>query len=486
MASGFLTTLCFGPLADISGWFREPASTVAREVDWLFYAITWVCAFFFVLIVALMVLFVVWYRNRPGHRAQESAHHNNALEVAWSVIPLIIVVWMFYMGFVGYMEMRQAPENAYEVGVIAKKWAWSFDYNNGELIHPELHVVKDQPVRLMMTSHDVIHSLYVPAFRVKMDCVPGKYTDLWFTPTRVANPDDGDGERDADEGGFDLFCTEYCGTGHSAMYAKVIVHETKADWEAWMREAMDVRKNPPVEVGRELYQSRGCSQCHSLTGVDNPGPGGPSFKGHFGETVQFTDGTSAEVDEDYLRESILDPQAHIRSGYAAIMPTFRGQLNEDEIYGLIQFIKSLNDVATQDWPEPEGEEGAEGAAAGDEDAAQPSDGTEPAADASGEANQAADSPAEGEQQASSGGADPADDAPPSGEANAQQADTGDDQTSTAETDAEATEAEMTSGGESENAESDAEESGGEETSGDEAPAEESDSAASQEDTGASL
>lgn len=371
MTNALLATSAPGLLAEM-GWFRTGTSTVASDVDGVFWFITWVSAFFFTLIVALMAWFMVRYRHREGHAAEHSPHHNNTLEAAWSIIPLLLVIVIFYLGFKGFIDMRQSPDDAYEVNVVAKKWSWSFIYPNG-VVSPDLHVPIDRPVRLVMSSDDVIHSLYVPAFRIKMDCVPGRYTEQWFKATALAPTDDGDEVNWADEGGFDLFCTEYCGTGHSTMRAKVVVHET-ADFDKWMAVAMDPRsQGTPLQVGQTLYLRRGCAQCHSIDGVDRPGNGGPSFKGYYGKEVAFTDGSKAEMDENYIRQSILEPQAKIRTGgYNPIMPTFQGQLKDDEIFALIQYIKSLNEQAPAEWPAAEG--GVEGAEDGD-----PADAAAPAA-----------------------------------------------------------------------------------------------------------
>lgn len=340
------------PLADsMWDWFRPAASTVANDVDYLFWGITVINIIFFVLIVALMVLFVVWYRKRPGHQAQHSPHHNNTIEAVWSIVPLFLVLGIFYFGFTGFMNMRIVPDDAYEINVRAKKWNWAFTYPNG-VVAPDLHVPVDRPVKLVLSSDDVIHSLFIPAFRVKMDCVPGRYNKMWFTATKpsVAIDADGDGEYDAGEGGYDLFCTEYCGTQHSSMIAKVHVYESDDAFAAKMDELSCVRtQGSPAEVGEALYASRGCKQCHSNDGTDQPANGGPSFKGHYGKPQLFTDGSEVMMDENYIRESIIYPQKLIRKGYRAIMPTYQGQLNDDELTSIIAYIKQLNGAEAPDW-----------------------------------------------------------------------------------------------------------------------------------------
>ncbi|WP_197531279.1 cytochrome c oxidase subunit II [Posidoniimonas corsicana] len=408
----------------LADWFRPGASTTAHYVDNLFYVISVICVFFFVLIIAMMAWFMWKYRARPGHREEHTAHHNNALEITWSVIPLILAIWIFFQGFVGYVAMRNTPQDAYEIEVIAQKWSWSFVYPTGA-ISPELHVPKDQPVKLILSSRDVIHSLYIPAFRVKMDCVPGRYNEMWFEATTASdevkdptwdndqnNPElkYTDGSATYDEAaateGYDLFCTEYCGTSHSSMITKCIVHD-EAGFQEWMKKAMDPRsQGTPVEVGKQLYNRRGCAQCHTIDGTDRPGPGGPSFKGHYGETVTFKDGSTGKMDDNYIRESILNPQAKIRQGYNPIMPTFQGQLNEDEIFALRQYIRSLNDEEVNDWAPKEGEEGEE--AEGESEEASADGPATPQEESAGDAEDDDEAPATAEQPATTDEADNAD------------------------------------------------------------------------------
>ena len=381
MPSSALSIVNPTPLLGALGvdWFRDQASTGAAAVDNLYFGIFWICVFFFVLIVGLMVAFIARYYARPGHQAEHTAHHNNALEAAWSIFPGLLVIWIFGAGFVGYLNMRTPPENAYEIQVIAKKWNWSFVYPNG-VIRPNLHVPVDQPVKLVMSSDDVLHSLYIPAFRVKMDCVPGRYSTLWFEATTpTASFDEAIEAKDtgSDENGYDLFCTEYCGQGHSAMIAKVIVHES-GTFGAWLEDANKIDPaSAPADIGRELWKSRGCKQCHSIDGSKGTGP---SYQGTFG-TEQKTDKGMVTVDEDYLRESILNPMAKIRDGYKGVMPSYQGQLKEAELAALIWFHKSLKEgedvpatwieaggVPGQEAEEGEAAEGEEPAAADSEPA----------------------------------------------------------------------------------------------------------------------
>lgn len=331
------------PLAQAGGsfWLPDAASTTAHYTDYLFYAIFYISAFFFALIVVLMTVFLILYRRRDSRiKGEKTASHNTALELFWTFVPVCIVIYIFATGFVGYMEMRTAPPDAYEIRVTGQKWKWFFTYPTG-YVDENLHVPTDRPVRLVMTSRDVIHSLFIPAFRLKMDLVPGRYTSTWF---HAVQP-----------GEYPLLCAEYCGDNHSSMLAKVVVHEP-GRFEKWLEEASNFMKNlSPVEAGRILYQRQGCAQCHSLDGTRKVGP---SFKNVYGEEVRFADGTSTIADENYLRESILVPDAKIVAGYPAQMPPYQGLLDEDKIAALIAFIKSLSDAHAEEAQPPAGADGA--------------------------------------------------------------------------------------------------------------------------------
>ena len=377
------------PLAGL--WFRESASQATSDnVDWIFHVILWICIFFFFLIIGLMVLFMLRYRAKPGRMPEHTPHHSNLLEAAWSIIPTFIVIWIFAVGFIHYLDLRTPPEGAYEIQVVAKKWSWTFIYPTGH-IDANLHVPVDQPVKLVMSSDDVIHSLFIPAFRVKMDCVPGRYSTLWFKadkPTedydeaKLAGVDTIK-ETGADKHGYDLFCTEYCGQGHSAMIAKVIVHES-GTFGDWMKKAMTPNEeDSPYELGEKLYKQRGCAQCHSLDGKAGTGP---TFENTFG-SIQKTDKGEVTVDENYIRESILNPMAKIRDGYKGVMPSFQGQLREHEIAALIWFHKAQNESLGIDipptWKDAGGVPGlekSEETADGDQSAADETPAEEPAAE----------------------------------------------------------------------------------------------------------
>lgn len=308
---------------DAGLWMPEQASTVASEVDWLFLFILWICIAMFVLIAILLAVFVVKFHGKPGQRSQKSPSHSTALEMAWTIPPTIVVLVIFYLGFRGYLDMTTPPPNAYEIQVTAFKWGWSFTYPNGH-VDSTLHVPLDRPVRLILQSQDVIHSLYVPSFRVKKDVVPGRYNHMWFQATQA--------------GSFDLYCTEYCGTGHSLMLTKVEVQEPSA-FTKWLEDAGNfVDKMPPAEAGLKLFELRGCKQCHS---VDGSRMTGPSFKGLFGNARNFTAGGDVTADENYIRESILNPSAKVVKGFENVMPTYQGRMKDNEITAIIEYIKTL-------------------------------------------------------------------------------------------------------------------------------------------------
>ena len=313
-----------GP-TDGTFWMPPQASAGARETDWLWVLILYIAVFFFALIAALMVLFVIKYRRGRTGKPEDSPAHNLILEMTWTSIPLAILMVIFYFGFHGFINVMTPPDDAYQINVTGQKWAWLFSYPSG-YVDKDLHVPVDTPVALTLTSEDVIHSLFVPAFRIKRDAVPGRYTQAWFMADRV--------------GKFDVFCAEYCGEGHSRMHAFVIVH-TKADYLKWLAEASAfVDRLPPVEAGKKVFETQGCMQCHSIDGKNGIGP---SLKNIYGERQTLQGGSPAVADADYIRESVMDPQAKIVAGYQPVMPTYKGRLADKEITVLIAYLKSLSD-----------------------------------------------------------------------------------------------------------------------------------------------
>lgn len=345
-------------------WLPEPNSNMAEGIDSSFMFIYWLSVFFFVLIVGLMSYFVYAYRRKDGVEPPKSSSHNTMLEIGWTTVPLLIVFWLFYIGFEGYASSYVAPTNSYPITAHGKKWNWSFFYPNG-YNDGVLHVPVGRPVEIKMTSMDVIHSLYIPSFRVKKDVIPGRYSSLWFEATEI--------------GSFDLFCAEYCGQQHSDMITKVVVHpeieegkditaeknrladadlpEHELPYEVWLAIASDIFRNVEAgketlaDVGRRLYEQRGCIQCHTIDGTEGAAAGGkkgPSFKGNFGKTFPLVKGgDQVTVDENYLLTAMKDPSAQVRVGFENIMPVISNQFREErEYHAIIEFIKSLNPEAS--------------------------------------------------------------------------------------------------------------------------------------------
>ncbi len=295
----------------------EQASTFAGDVDGLYFFLTAVSAFFTLLIFVAIVYFAIKYRRRPGDEEPPRPILGSLrLEILWSVVPFLFSMIFFFWGARTYFKIARPPANAMEMYVVGKQWMWKMQHPNGTREINTLHVPLGQPVKLIMSSQDVIHSFYIPAFRVKQDVVPGRYTVLWFEATKV--------------GEFHLFCAEYCGTQHSGMIGKVVVMEPQA-YEAWL--SGTVPDEPPVVAGQRLFQSLGCLTCH--------GAQAPTMAGLFGSDVQLEDGGTVRADEHYLRRSIMDSTAEIVKGYKPIMPSFRGQVSEEQLTALIAYIKSL-------------------------------------------------------------------------------------------------------------------------------------------------
>jgi cytochrome c oxidase subunit 2 len=305
-------------------WMPEQASTFAPQVDFLFMGIFWISTFFFVGIILTMCYFVFKYR-RVGKEINPlpSASHNTSIEILWTVLPSILLAWMFYEGANGYFEMRVPREIGEEIQVKASQFNWEFTYPDGDKSN-ELHLVLDRPTQLVMSSGDVLHSLYIPAFRQKMDCVPGRYTYFFVTPNKM--------------GTYRLVCTEYCGNEHSEMKTIVKVHKNDEDRKSsteWIK-----AEHAPWEYGKRLYQIN-CSGCHRVDGKAGTGPALNLTWGQ-GEQV-LADGRRVKVDRDYIRRSIEYPNEDIVAGYGAKMPSFKGKLNDEDINAIIQFLKYLDD-----------------------------------------------------------------------------------------------------------------------------------------------
>jgi cytochrome c oxidase subunit 2 len=299
--------------------FPEQASTVAPRVDALFFYIAAVACFFTVVIAIALMTFAVRYRRRREDYYPKPIVGSKALEITWSVIPLCLSLVMFWWGASLYIDMRTPPQDALEVYVIGKQWMWQLQHAEGQREINELHVPVGRPVKLIMTSEDVLHDFYIPAFRTKQDVVPGRYNFTWFEATKT--------------GTYDLYCALYCGTDHSRMIGKVVVME-KLEYERWL--SLKADRSLALQ-GRQLFQKLQCVTCH-YTAAGNRAP---NLEGIYRSTVELEGGKRVRADESYLRESILFPNAKVRQGYRSIMPTYQGQVSEDDLVRLVAFLKGL-------------------------------------------------------------------------------------------------------------------------------------------------
>jgi cytochrome c oxidase subunit 2 len=365
--------------------FRGPgASTISPHSDWLFFWIFVISAIFFVILMALMVYFTFKYRRRPGARPVRSASHNTLMELSWSVIPTILLVWMFFEGFWGYADVVVAPAEAPEMVLEAKKWSWSITYPNGAA-SPEVTrtramageaggaegatdtpifvMPEKQPIRVRMASIDVIHSFWIPDFRAKFDVFPNRYTSLWFETTGIKGdaklPSEGGWKKWAGAPYEDhwVFCAEYCGSNHSEMSAiiRVVPQDVYQDIvTTWAKPT-----GTPVQIGAFYYKSKGCNSCHT---VDGKPLVGPSWKNMYGHAVEFSDGSSLSDEQmtgegfaNYVRQSILDPGAKIVKGFPNQMQTYQGKINNEEMEAIMAYMKSLSDKAPPELAAPAAE-----------------------------------------------------------------------------------------------------------------------------------
>lgn len=300
--------------------FPERASTMAGPVDALYFFLVGVTVVFGGLIFVLVVTFAVKYRRRPGRRLAEAVPTRLRVEFFWMFVPLAVTMLAFVWGAELFYRITDASPDAMDVYVVGRQWMWKIQHPDGRREINELHVPVGRRVRLIMTSEDVIHSFFVPAFRIKQDVLPGRYTKLWFEATRP--------------GSFRLFCAEYCGTLHSGMVGRVVALEAR-EYELWLAGGRGAES--PAANGERLFVRLGCAGCHA------PGPGmrGPALEGIFGATVALEGGRQARADENYLRESILDPGAKVVAGFPPVMPSFRGRVGEDDLFHLLEYVKSL-------------------------------------------------------------------------------------------------------------------------------------------------
>lgn len=300
----------------------DRASTVAGQVDYLYFYLILISVFFTVGIVAVIFIFAIKFRAKEKFAAPRGLHGSLVLETTWSIIPFLISMSIFTGGAIVFYNQYTIPEDAMDVYVVGKQWMWKMQHPSGQREINELHVPVGRKVKLTMTTEDVLHSFYVPAFRVKVDVVPGRYTYYWFEATET--------------GEFHLFCAEYCGLNHSGMIGKIIVMEQR-DYDNWL--SGNVSGQTPVEAGKDLFTNKlGCASCHA-GGADQRGA---KLEGIFNKEVKLVGGSTVIADEAYIRDSILNPGARVVEGYQPIMPTFKGQVTEEQLVSLVAYIKSLS------------------------------------------------------------------------------------------------------------------------------------------------
>ena len=310
--------------------FPAQASTLAPEVDNLYLGVVAITAFFAIVVVVLVIYFAIKYRDDTGDKVGAPITGSVPLELGWSLIPFFISIGIFVWASIVFFHIVRAPDQPLEVYSTGKRWMWRFQHIDGQREINELHVPVGRPVRVVFTSEDVLHDLFIPAFRVKADAVPGRYSAIWFEATKV--------------GEYHLFCAEYCGTRHSGMIGTVYVME-QADYQAWLSGGGATAGGSMLQQGESLFTQLACVTCHVADGSGR----GPSLVGVYGSKVTLDNGTVVTADESYLRESILTSQAKTVKGYEHIMPTFQGLINEDGVAALIEYVKSMqggNQVAS--------------------------------------------------------------------------------------------------------------------------------------------
>ena len=301
----------------------EQASSFARDVDAL-YGFLWALTIVIGTLLTLLIFyFAVKYRRRTPDHIPRPVRASHRLEAIWVFVPFVVAMGIFVWSAMIYYRMYRPPEEAIDIYVVAKQWMWKFQHLDGHREINELHVPVGRKVKLTMTTEDVIHSFFVPAFRVKMDVVPGKYSTVWFEPTKA--------------GRYHLFCTEYCGTSHSGMIGWVDVMEAP-EYQAWLSGA--AAGGSLAVAGGKLFEQLACNTCHKSDGTGR----GPALEGVYGKPVQLAAGQKIDADEAYLRESITNPKAKVVAGYEAIMPTFQGQVSEEQLLQLLAYIRSLASV----------------------------------------------------------------------------------------------------------------------------------------------
>jgi cytochrome c oxidase subunit 2 len=303
-------------------FFPQQASEQAATIDAVYFFLVAVAAFFAALIAILIAFFAAKFHRKHDQEVGEAIHGSLALELLWTFIPLGISMVMFVWGAQVFFHMTRAPQNAMEVYVVGKQWMWKLQHMDGVREINELHVPVGRPVKLIMGSEDVIHSFFIPAFRTKADVIPGRYNTMWFTATKP--------------GRYHIFCTQYCGTKHSNMIGWVTVMEP-SDYQAWL--SGGAAGGTMAEAGAKLFQDLSCNTCH----LENGQGRGPVLKGLYGKQILLNGLQTVTMDDSYIRESILNPQAKVVSGFQPIMPTFQGLVTEEQLLQLIAYVKSLSE-----------------------------------------------------------------------------------------------------------------------------------------------
>ena len=309
--------------------FPTQASTLAAEIDNLYLGVIAITAFFAIIVVVCVIFFAIKYRDHTGDKVGAPITGSVPLELGWSFIPFVISIGIFVWASVVFFHLVRAPDQTLDIYSTGKRWMWRFQHIDGQREINELHVPVGRAVRVVFTSEDVLHDLFIPAFRVKADAVPGRYSAIWFEATKV--------------GEYHLFCAEYCGTNHSGMIGTVYVMEP-ADYQAWLAGGGAINSGGSMaDRGAQLFTQLACVTCHLGDGSGR----GPSLVGVFASTVTLNDGTNVVADESYLRESILTSQAKTVAGYQQLMPTFQGLVNENDVASLIEYIKSMQQGAAR-------------------------------------------------------------------------------------------------------------------------------------------
>lgn len=298
----------------------EPGSTIAEGVDKLHFFLTGITLLFTFIIFSTIFYFAIKYRRRPGNEHPAETKTYLPLELTWTLVPTLLCAVVFTWSSSLYFANSRAPNASMEIFVVGKQWMWHLQHPEGPREINELHVPVGVPVKLTMTSEDVIHDFYVPAFRVKRDVIPGRYSTIWFQATRT--------------GTFHFFCAQYCGAEHAGMIGWVYVM-SPADYAVWL--AGGTKGESMTQAGERLFNQYGCNTCHK---PDNTGKG-PSLVGQFGKPQQLKDGRTLMVDETFIRQAITNPNSMPLANYAPVMPTFQGQLNEEQILQLMAYVKSL-------------------------------------------------------------------------------------------------------------------------------------------------